>query len=161
MIPSKEGNIDALKKKKGRAKGACDVWITQKNGDVFTTVGVVVELHPRKSVGELFERYEKWYPDHQQQPLTLGIAKGFATYNASFLAFECRKPDKIPSEIKDRGVSVRVLLPDHPDGLNVDRGKLAKGAGELAAETARYLHSELLKCSGAPLPDGVPALKKP
>lgn len=80
-------------------------------------------------------------------------------YKESALAFDCRNPKKHAKENSSIGVSAQVLLPDHPEGLDVDRSKLAKGAAELVADTARYVSSTVLKCSGPHIPNGVPAQK--
>lgn len=161
MIPSKGGGIKALKKSKGGTKAECDIWITQEKGDTFTLVGVVVDLHPQSSVDDLFKRYEKWYPDHRQQPLTLGAAKGFTMHNASLLVFNCQELKKGTSAKRALGVSVRVTLPEYPNGPGVDRAELAKGAAKLAADTARYVSSDVLQCSGPRLPGGPPAQEPP
>lgn len=160
MFPSEGGGIDALDTK-GKNEADCSSWITQKAGNTSTTQKILVEVHPHQSVDELFEHYKKWYPAHQRQLIHLGPAKGLTMYNGSMLAFDCQQPTKRTSNTGTLGVSVLVFLPDHPSGLDVDRAKLAKGAAELSADTARYVSSTVLKCSSPRLPDGVPSQEPP
>lgn len=160
MLPSKNGGINALGGAGGNAEGYCDIWITQKAGNVSSTPKVLVRVHPGESVDDLSDRYEKFYPSYRSQRLTLGAARGFTAYNGSVLAFDCREPKKKTSTDRALGVSVHVFLPDQPDGAGADRSKLAKGAAELAADTARYVSSTVLECTGAGLPEGAPAQKQ-
>ncbi|MFR9757675.1 hypothetical protein [Streptomyces sp. TR06-5] len=161
MVPADKGEVEDLGKRNGGNQGMCDVWIAQEKGDAFTIARVVVELHPQKSVEDMFQRYEIWYPDDRQQSLTLGAARGFTMYYASLLVSDCQRSKKRPSMERPLGVSVRVILPRYPSGPDVDRAKLAKGAGALAADTARYVSSDVLRCSAPDLPEGAPVQKAP
>lgn len=156
MFPSKGGGIDALSGAGGKTEGDCDVWITQKEGDDFTKAKIAAYIEPGTSAEDLFKNYKKWYPKHRRQRLTLGPADGFTMYNQAVLGFDCRDSKKRPSVAESLGITVQVFLPDHPAGTNVDRAELAAGAAKLAANTARYVNSEVLKCSGPSLPDGAP-----
>lgn len=161
MFPSDGGGINALGGAKGKAEGDCDVYITQKKGDIFTLANVATDVKPGESADDLFKYYKKRYPDHRSQRLTLGSAKGFTTYDQAVLVFDCRTPKKSSSKKETLAVKVQVLLPDYRGAYSVGQAKLAKGAAKLAADTARYVDSEVLKCSSPRLPDNALVLKAP
>ncbi|NLU75931.1 hypothetical protein HCC61_25315 [Streptomyces sp. HNM0575] len=158
MIPSKHGGIDGIDGTKGNTERGCDVRITKKGKDTSTLVTTLVRAEPR-SVDDLFERYKNFFPAQPKQRLELGPAKGYTTSNDAVLAFDCRHPKKRTSKNSGLGVSVEVVQLDDPDSADSGRSELAKGAAELAADTARYVSSTVLKCSSPRLPDGAPDQK--
>lgn len=159
MLPSKGGGIKGVNLKKGKAEGDCDVWITQKKGDVFSVVKVYVRVDRHESADDLFAAYKKSHPADMNRRINLGPAKGYTTYKDSVLYFDCHAPRRHAPAAGALGVSAHVLLPEHPSTPDVDRAALADGAAALAAETARYVSSTVLQCSGPSLPKGDPAQK--
>lgn len=159
MMPSEGGGILGIDVDKGKAEGDCDVWITQKKGDVFSVVKVYVRVDPHESAGDLFAAYKKSHPADVDRRIDLGSAKGYTGHKNSVLYFDCPHPRRHAPADNALGVSVHVLLPERPSTPDADWSTLADGAAALAADTARYVNSTVLQCSGPSLPKGAPAQK--
>ncbi|THA24062.1 hypothetical protein E4198_04325 [Streptomyces sp. RKND-216] len=142
----------------GATEGDCDIWITQKKSDVFSVVKVATFIKTDAQAEDLFKSYKRYYPDNRIK-ITLGSAIGFTTPEKSVLVFDCRSPKGRTAQNGDFGASVQVLLPDRRRGSDVPSERLAKSAARLAADTARYVSSDVLKCSTPRLPSGNPVQK--
>jgi hypothetical protein len=156
MMPSEEGGINGINVGKGIAEGHCDVWITQKKGDVFSVVKVHVRVDRHESAEDLFADYEKSHRGDAGRRIDLGPAEGYTSYKNSVLYFDCHDPRRHAPDDGSLGVSAHVLLPERPGTPAADRDALADGAAELVAETARYVSSTVLGCSDPSIPKGTP-----
>lgn len=161
MMPSEGGGIDEVGDGDENREGDCDIWLTQKKGDVFTVVKVYARVVPRSSVDDIFGRFKRLYSSSRKREFSLGSAKGFTMEGRAVLAFECRDAEKGASKGDTLGASVQVLMPDHRSLSDVSRPKLSEGAAELSADTARYVSSTVLQCSSPGVPDGAPVPEAP
>jgi hypothetical protein len=118
-------------------------------------VAVLVRAEPG-SADDLFKHHRNDYPTDPRQHLALGPADGYTTTDDAVLAFDCLGPKNHTSKADALGVSVSVLASVPADEITVEHPELTKSAAKLAADTARYVSSTVLKCSSPHLPDGSP-----
>lgn len=156
MSPSTEGDIDSVGRSTGEREGGCDVYITQKQGNLFTVVKILVRVRPKESAETVYSRLEKWYTPESKREIRLGSAKGFTVDGQTVLVSDCAIPGNGTSKKNIISMSIRVLYPDHRSTLDVKRSQLDEGAAKLTAATARYVNSSLLNCAAPHLPNGAP-----